>query len=121
MRTAGLFVFLTVLTLALSIGAFAKDKNEGTFDLNQPATVGSVQLQPGHYKAEWTGTNGMVELAIVQQGKTVATTKAELKELENPSAYTAVTVRTTPNHRNRIEEIQFNNRRDSLVLGTSAG
>jgi hypothetical protein len=119
MRTAGLFVFLIVFTLALSSGAFAKDKNEGSFDLNQPATVGSVQLQPGHYKAEWMGSNGTVEVEIMQKGKTIATTKAELKELENPSAYSAVTVRTTANHGNRIEEIQFNNRKDSLVLGTS--
>lgn len=116
MRTAGLFLVLSVFTLAVSVGAFAKDKDEGSFDLEQTASVGSVQLQPGHYKAEWSGTSGTVNVAIMEKGKTVATTTAELKELAKPSAYSAVTVRSTGNHENRIDEIQFNNRKEALVL-----
>jgi len=120
MRTAGIFLCLSVFTLALSIGAFAKDKNEGSFDLHETARVGSVQLQPGHYKAEWTSTNGTVNVAIIQKGKTIATTTAELKELATPSAYTSVTVRATADHGKRVEEIQFNNRRDALMLARQA-
>jgi len=120
MRTAGLSVSLCIFALALTAAAFAKTKNEGSFDLDQPATMGSVQLQPGHYKAEWTGSNGMVDVAIVQRGKTIATTKAELKQLASPSAYSAVTMGTAPDHRAHINEIQFNNRKDALVLSSAS-
>lgn len=122
MRIARFSALLCAFALVLSAGAFAKAKNEGSFDLTQPAIVGSTQLQPGHYKAEWHDTNGTVNVDILQHGKTVASTKAELKELTTPSTFSAVTLKTTPNHRNRVEEIQFNNRRDALVLsGTRAG
>lgn len=121
MRIARFSALLCALALALSAAAFAKVKNEGSFDLTQPATVGSTQLQPGHYKAEWTGTNGTVNVAIMQHGKTVATAQAELKELTNRSTFSGVTLRTTTDHGNRIEEIQFNNRKDALVIsGTRA-
>jgi len=120
MRTAGFLALLCAFALALSAVAFARAKNEGSFDLNQPASLGSIQLQPGHYKAEWTGTNGTVNVAITHNGKTIATTKAELKQLANPSAYSAVTLRTSRTHNNRIEEIQFNNRRDALFPAATA-
>jgi hypothetical protein len=120
MRTTGLFAFLCVFALALSTVAFAKAKNEGSFDLAQAASFGSVQLHPGHYKAEWTGGHGIVEVSVMQNGKTVATTKAELRELASPAGYTAVTLRATPSHHERIEEIQFNNHREALFLSARA-
>lgn len=116
MRTAGLFALLVAFTFTCSAGAFAKTKDEGSFDLAQPATVGSTQLQPGHYKAEWTDTNGTINVAIMQHGQTIATTKATLKELDNRSPYDAVTLRAGSNNRNRIEEIDFSNRKDALIL-----
>lgn len=120
MRTTGFLTLLCAFTFTLSSGAFAKTKNEGSFDLAQPAIVGAVQLQPGHYKAEWTGMNGTVDVSIVRNGKTVATTKAELKELASPATYSAVTVRATGGQDERIEEIQFNNRKDELLLSARA-
>lgn len=124
MRSTGFLAFLCAFGLLLSTGAFAKTKNEGSFDLSQAAIVGSTQLQPGHYKAEWTdtnGTNGTVKVVIVQHGKTIASTKATVKELASKSPYSAVTLEPSSNHRNRIQEIDFNNRKDALVLsGTRA-
>lgn len=118
MRSAGFFGLLLAFALIVATGAFAKAKvkNEGSFDLAQPATVGSTQLQPGHYKAEWTGTNGNVNVEIMENGKTIATTKGTLKELANRAPYSAVTLRATSNHRDRIVEIDFNHRKDALVL-----
>jgi hypothetical protein len=120
MRNTGFLALLCAFALIFSAAAFAKAKNEGSFELTQAARVGSTQLQPGHYKAEWTGTSGTVEVAIQQHGKTIATTKAELKELATPSAYSAVTVRNAPDHHARVDEIQFNNRKDALVLSRPA-
>lgn len=120
MRTTGFLAFLCAFALSLSTLAFAKAKNEGSFDLAQAASFGSVLLQPGHYKAEWTGTNGTVAVSLIRNGKTVATTKAELKELARPAANSAVTLQSTPSHNERIEEIQFNNRKEALFLSARA-
>ncbi len=121
MRNAGYFALFCTLTLILSTGAFAKEKNEGSFDLSQPATVGATQLEPGHYKVEWTGTSGTVNVDIMKDGKTVATTTGELKELASSPSYTSVIIQSTPDHRTLLEEIDFNHRKDALVLsGTSA-
>ncbi len=120
MRSANFLGPVCVFALIFSAAAFAGTKNAGSFDLGQAARLGSIQLQPGHYKAEWTGTSGTVDVAVMQHGKTVATTKAELKPLANPSPYSAVTVKTMPNHTNRIEEIQFSSHKDALVLSGRA-
>lgn len=120
MRNTFFLALILAFSFSFSVAAFAKDKDEGSFDLSQPARIGSVQLQPGHYKAEWTGTNGNVNVMIMQRGKTVASTTAQVKELATPASYSAVTLQTTPKDQARIAQIQFNNRRDELVLGASA-
>jgi hypothetical protein len=121
MRTAGLFTLLLAFAFTLSTVAFAKTKNEGSFDLTQTATVGSTQLQPGHYKVEWTGTSGTVNVDIMRNGKTIATAEGTLKELASRPPYSSVTLKASTNHRNRIEEIDFSNSKDALVLsGTRA-
>jgi hypothetical protein len=116
MRIAGFSALLCAFAIVLSTGAFAKAKNEGWFDLTQAATVGVTQLQPGHYKVEWTGTSGTVNVDIMRNGKTVATTQGTLKELASPSPYSAVTLKASTNHHDRIEEIDFHNHKDALVL-----
>jgi hypothetical protein len=107
---------LAAIAMVLSLGALAKDRDSGSFDLPQTAQVGSTTLQPGHYKAEWTGPNNALQISIVQDGKTVATTKGKMKELPTKPQNTAVTLRTTSNHSRLVEEIDFGNRTDALVL-----
>jgi hypothetical protein len=104
------------IALVLCAGAFAKDANSGSFDLDQPAKVGSTVLQPGHYKAEWTGTANNVTVSIVQKGKTIATAPGTLKQLPSKSPYSAVTLKPTQNNSQRVDEIDFNNRSEALVL-----
>jgi hypothetical protein len=105
--------------LVLSIGAFAKDTNSGTFDLTQSARVGMTELQPGHYKAEWTGSNSALKVSILENGKTIATAQGKLKELPKAAPYDAVTIRTLSDQSNALEEIQFNNRKAALMLSRS--
>ena len=102
--------------LLLSLGVFAKDSNSGKFDLTQTAKLGSTVLHPGHYKAEWTGPENALHVTILENGKTVATAKGALEELPQAASYNAVTVRTRKDQSKRVEEIQFNNRKDALKL-----
>ena len=116
MRAMKYIATIAAVAMMLSLGAFAKDVNSGSFDLDQTAKVGSTVLRPGQYKAEWTGNQQAVDISIVKNGKTVATTHGTLKELPTKARYSAVTVKTLPDKSTRIDEIDFNNRTDALVF-----
>ncbi len=116
MRTSKYLGLLAALALILSVGAFAKDSNSGKFDLQQPAKVGATVLQPGQYTAEWTGSNEAVKINILQHGKTVATAEGAVKELPTKSPYSSVSMKTQPDNTSRVDEIDFNNRSEALVI-----
>lgn len=107
---------LTAVALILGAAAFAKDKKSGGFDLAEPAHIGSTLLQPGHYKAEWTGTDNAVQVSIVENGKTVATTPATIKQLPSKASANAVLLKTAGDNGKQIEEIEFGNRTEALTL-----
>jgi len=107
---------LVPIALFLSLGAFAKNVNSGSFDLEQPAKVGSTVLQPGHYKAEWTGPESAVKVSILQNGKTVATAEGSIKELPSKAQQDSVTIKTLPDNSSLVDEIDFNNRTQALLL-----
>jgi hypothetical protein len=107
---------LVSIALFLSLGAFAKNVNSGSFDLDQTAKVGSIVLQPGHYKAEWTGPESAVKVSILRNGKTVATTEGSLKELPSKAQQNSVTIKTLPDNSTRVDEIDFSNRTEALLL-----
>ena len=113
------FAVFSVVALALSLPAFAKDANSGSFDLAQTAQVGSTVLHPGHYKAEWTGPNTALQISILRNGKTVATAQGTLKQLPAKAPYDSVTVRNVNDHTTRVDEIDFNNRTEALKLAGS--
>jgi hypothetical protein len=119
MQSIRFFAVFSAVALALSLPAFAKDANSGSFDLTQAVQVGSTVLQPGHYKAEWTGPNTALQISILRNGKTVATTQGTLKELPSKAQYDAVTVRNLDDHTTRVDEIDFNHRTEALVLAGS--
>ena len=105
-----------ILALALSVGAFAKDDHSGSFTLYETVRVGSTELGPGRYKAEWTGTANDVKIEILHDGRTVATTQGAIKSLGQPSPYDAVTTKTLQDNSKALDEIDFNKRSDALVL-----
>ena len=104
------------VALLLCATAFSKDKNSGSFDLSEPASVGSTVLQPGHYKVEWTGTEKDVRVSILQSGKTIATTDATIEQLPSKASANAVALKTEQDNTKRVDEIEFNNRSEALVI-----
>lgn len=107
---------LAIMGLALSFPAFAEDAHSGNFTLDDFAQVGSTQLAPGHYKAEWSGPADALKIDIMHNGKTVATTEGKMKDLQRPSPYDAVLVRPAANNAKALNEIDFNNRSEALIL-----
>jgi len=116
MRASKYFALIATLALMLSVGAFAKDSNSGKFDLQQSAKVGSTVLQPGQYTAEWTGSGDAVKINILQHGKTVATAEGTVKQLPAKSPYSSVSMKTQSDNTPKVDEIDFNNRSEALVI-----
>jgi hypothetical protein len=105
-----------IVAAVLSLNAFAKDNHSGNFTVAETVQVGSTQLPPGDYKAEWSGPADAVKVDIKQHGKTVATAEGKIKDLGQPSPYNAVTTTTLGNDAKAIDEIDFSNRNEALVF-----
>jgi hypothetical protein len=116
MKVVQYFASFVIVAVVLSVGAFAKDSHSGNFTLADTVQVGSMQLAPGNYKAEWNGPGNDVKVDIVQNGKTVATTEGKIKDLQQPAPYDAVMIKTLQNNTKALDEIDFNHRSESLVL-----
>jgi len=108
------------LALLLSASAFARSKDQGKMQLTDPAEIGTTHLDPGSYKVEWNGAGKQVQIDILQHGKTVATAPAKLVEHATPSPYNAVVTRPGKNKIARVDEIDFSNRKEALVLQPGA-
>lgn len=118
MRALKYMASCVAFALILCAGSFAKDTNSGSFDLQQTAQMGSTVLQPGHYTAEWSGPKDALKINILQHGKTIATAEGKLKDLRTKSPYAAVSLRTQTNNNPRVDEIDFHNRSEALVVNS---
>ncbi|MGA8441560.1 MAG: hypothetical protein WB762_00275 [Candidatus Sulfotelmatobacter sp.] len=116
MKFVQYFTSFTAIAVVLSVGALAKDSHSGNFTLADTVQVGSIQLAPGNYKAEWDGPANDVKINIVRHGKTIATTEGKIKDLQQPAPYDAVAIKTLENNTKALDEIEFNKRNEALVL-----
>ena len=100
--------------LLLPASTFARDKNQGNLKLFDPVVVGSTQLEPGNYKVQWNGAGPTVNVDILQNNKTVATTSAKL--VGYTSEYDAVVTEPPAKHSQAkvLEEIDFGKQKAGL-------
>ena len=115
MKSVKYSAVLALVAFSLSLGAFAKDKNEGKFTLSNPASVGSTELRPGDYKATWEGSGSDVQVKILQGKNVVATSSAKL--VDNPTRQDSVTV-SGDNGVRTIDQIDFSSGHKSLVFAS---
>lgn len=107
---------IAIIAFGLSLSAFAKEKDSGNFTVDDTVQVGSTQLAPGNYKAEWSGPANALKIEILRNGKQVATTEGKIKDLQHPAPYSAVLVKPTAQSEKALSEIDFNHRNEALVL-----
>jgi hypothetical protein len=117
---------IAVFCLISTAGLFAdsKSKDRGTLNLVNSVQIGSTQVAPGDYKVEWSGTGDNVQVNILKGKNVVATTEGKLVELPEKAENNSVTIRTLANNTVAVMEIQFDNRKESLVFnqsGTTGG
>lgn len=71
-------LFLAVLLIGLPVLASAA--NVKSISLPEPAKVGDKVLQPGDYKITWEGSGPTVDVKFQQNGKTIVTAPATVKQ-----------------------------------------
>jgi hypothetical protein len=117
MRYGRFLVLAVTAAMLFSLSAFARSKDEGSMTLVDPAQIGSTHLKAGNYKVEWNGIGNNVNVNVLEHGKTVASTPAKLVTRPKPSPYNAVVTKPLKNSKGeRVDEIDFNNRTEALVL-----
>jgi len=104
---------LLAFVATLTLGAFAKDQNEGKFTLSDNVQLGSTQLKPGDYKATWEGTGSEVQVKILKGKEVVATSPAKLED--NPSGQSSVSVETA-NGAKTLVGVDFGSLHKGLVF-----
>jgi hypothetical protein len=119
MKAVRWIAMLAVVASGLTLSAFAKDKNEAKFTLSDTAVLGSTQLKPGDYKAQWDGTGPDVQVKILKGKEVVASAPAKLIDKKNASGTNAVTF-GTGNGARSLDEVDFNSGKQSLVFSGAA-
>ena len=106
--------FLVLLSiLGFSAPVFAKSMSQPIV-LNQPATIGSTTLEPGHYKITANLVSDQVLVKNQNNGKLVATVMGKTVTLNQKSPYSAVVF----NGRS-IHEIQFSGKTEAIEIPNS--
>jgi hypothetical protein len=115
MKSAKYLFLLAGIAMLLPLGVYAKDSNGGKFTISESVQVGSTQLKPGDYKVQWDGSGDAVNVKILQGKKTVATTSGKLVNHDQAAPYNAVVLKDATGGKT-INEIDFGNRKEALVL-----
>lgn len=97
--------------LALSAPVFARSMSQ-PLDLNQPATIGSTTLQPGHYDLQADPNSDQVR--VIQNRKLVATVDGKIVTLARKAPYGSVIF-----DGRRIHEIQFSGKTEAIDIPNS--
>jgi hypothetical protein len=116
MKFVQYFASFAIVALVMSVGAFAKDSHSGKFTLSDTVQIGSTRLAPGEYKAEWNGPADDVRVAIIQNGKTIATTQGKIEDLQKPAPADAVLTKALQDNTKELDEIEFGNHIEALVF-----
>lgn len=112
--------FMAFVLLATS-AAFAESRTEHSITITGPVQIGSTQLEPGHYKVAWEGAGPTVQVQFLHNGKTVASSDAQLVNQNQKSPYDdVVTIKTSTNASN-LKQIDFQNQKESLVFRSQPG
>ena len=96
--------------------AWGQTKNEHEVTITSPVQIGSTQLEPGHYKVAWEGAGPTVRVQFLRNGKTVATSDAQVVTEDQGSQYDDVVTTKTGTNTSTLTKIDFQNQKESLVF-----
>lgn len=117
-RTIGIFAAL-LMTMTISIGAYAANTESKSITLFQSVEVNGTTLKPGTYKVTFDSAAPSTQVTFLQGKKEIATAQAEVKSLPQKQSDTQIkmnTVGTTP----RLDEIDFRGTTTAIKFSETA-
>jgi len=83
MKTQKIFkgAALGMALLLMTVSAFAGSANKGSLQLLDPVTLNGKPLPAGEYSLQWDGSGNNVQLSVLKGKNVVATTPAQLVNL----------------------------------------
>jgi hypothetical protein len=114
------FAKSAVLGLALLMAASAFAINKGSLDLMDPVTVNGKQIKAGEYSVQWDGTGSSVQLSLLQGKKVVATTPAQIINLDQSPNNSSAIIKNNADGSRTLAEIRFGGKKFALAIGTDA-
>jgi hypothetical protein len=119
MKTQRIFKSVVLgMALLMAVSAFAA--NKGSLQLMDPVTLNGKQLKAGDYSLQWDGSGNNVQLSILQGKKVVATTPAQLINLEQSPNNGAAIVKNNPDGSRSLAEIHFGGKKYALAIGADS-
>jgi hypothetical protein len=110
-------VAVVAVCLVASVSSFAKSKNSGPLNIaDNHVQIGSTPLAPGAYKVEWTGQPNNLRVNVLKGKKIVASTQGKIVDMAKASPDDAVVIKTLKNKTRTVAEVDFNNRKEALVI-----
>ncbi len=105
-----------ILGMALLMAASAFAANKGSLQLTSPTTLNGKQLAAGDYSVQWDGTGNSVQLSVLQGKKVVATTPAQLINLDQSANHSSAIVKTNTDGSRSLAEIRFGGKKYALAI-----
>lgn len=112
-----LYTFI-VLAVALLLATSAFASNRGSIQFSQEVQIAGTRLSPGQYSLEWEGKGPQVELKVMRGGKVVATTPAQMVDLQTASVGDQTIVSKGADGTNSLSEIRFSGKKYALQIGS---
>jgi len=82
--------------LLLASAAVAAETNKTSISLSDKVTVDGKTIEPGQYKAEWTGNGPNVQVTVAKGKQQVASFPAKLTEQSSANAANAYSTSSAP-------------------------
>jgi hypothetical protein len=121
MKLGKYWISLVSFALLATSAAFAENRTEHNITITDQVQIGSIQLEPGHYKVAWEGAGPRVQVQFLRDGKTVVSSDAQLVSQKQKSPYDDVVTIKTSTTASSLKEIDFQNQTESLLFANQPG
>lgn len=121
MQSMKYLVVVVAVCLVAPVSSFAKSKNSGPLDIvDNHVEIGATSLAPGDYTVQWTGQPDHVHVNVLKGKKIVASTQGQIVNRTKASEDNAVVIKTLKNNTKTVSEVDFNKRKQALVITPAA-
>jgi hypothetical protein len=122
MKTQKIFkgATLGMALLLMTVSAFAGSANKGSLQLLDPVTVNGKSLPAGEYSLQWDGSGSNVQLSVLKGKNVVATTPAQLVNLDRSPSNGAAIIKSNADGTRSLAEIRFGGKKYALSIGSDS-